>query len=188
MAITIPRLPQSSIEITLNSLSTDQKPYLGGPVQRIARMGDKWSVKVDARPMHARQAGPIVVALMQGLSDKVVFEVRQSGVDLSDQANGIVSGNARGRSLTIAEEAGQAKFVGQFFNVVKNGVHYLHQITAVSGRVLSFYPMLKVALTGGETLIFNEPKIEGFLSQNTQGWTVGMVANLGVSFTITEAQ
>lgn len=188
MATIIPRLPQASIEITLNSLSTDQKPYLGGPVQRIARMGDKWSVKVEARPMHARQAGPIVVALMQGLSEKVIYEVRQAGVDLTGYSTNTVVGTARGRSLTHNTDTGPAKFVGQFFNVVKDGVNYLHQITAVSGQTLNFYPMLKVGLTGGETLIFNEPKIEGFLNQNSQGWTVGMVANLGVSFTITEAQ
>lgn len=186
MAITIPTVPYSTTEITLTSSSTDQKPYLGGPIQRIARMGDRWSYKVDCRPMHARQAMTLIATLLMGLSDKVLIEVRQEGVDLRTYTDGTVSGTAQGRTLTHAG-GGAVKFVGQFFSVVKDGKRYLHQITAVNGQVLSFLPMLKVKLAGGETLEFGAPKLEGILKDNSQSWTVGMVANTGLTFTVREA-
>lgn len=188
MAVVIPTLPDpASVEITLNSSATTQNPYLGGPQQRISRMGDKWSVKVECRPMHIRQASVLNAVLLQGLSEKVLLEVRETGQNLTAYSDGAVVGSAAGRSLTHSG-GGAAKFAGQFFSVVKNGVRYLHKITGVSGQVLTFLPMLKVPLTGGEVLEFGAPKIEGFLSGNSQSWTVGLVANTGVTFIVEEAQ
>jgi hypothetical protein len=188
MAVVIPTLPDAtSTEITLNSSATDQRPYLGGPIQRISRMGDKWSVKVECRTMHVRQASVLVAILLQGLSEKVLLEVREPGQNLSTYTDGTVTGAAAGRTLTHAG-GGAVKFPGQFFSVVKDGVRYLHKITGVSGQVLTFLPMLKVPLTGGEVLEFGAPKIEGFLSGNSQSWTVGRVANTGVTFIVDEAQ
>jgi len=187
MAILIPTVPVSSTEITLRVSATDQTPYLGGPSQRIARMGDRWSYKVNVRPLRVMQAGPLVTALTQGLTGKVMIEVRQDGVDPSAYSNATVVGPATGRALTF-NGGGPAKFVGQFFSVVKNGVRYLHQVTSVSGPLIQFFPMLRVPLTGGEILEFGSPKLEGFIEGTEQSWTVGMVANLGVTFTVTEAQ
>jgi len=188
MAVVIPsNFAASSTEITLKSSATVHNPTLGGPSQRIARMGDRWSYKCDVAPMRSREAAPFVATLLQGLSDKVIVEVRQDGVDLSAYSNGTVVGAASGRSLDHAG-GGPAKFVGQFFSVIKNGVRYLHQVTGVSGARLTFLPMLKVALVGNETLEFGNPKLEGFLDGNSQSWTVGRVANLGLTFTVTEAQ
>lgn len=187
MAVTIPILPDAATEITLRSSATDQTPYLGGPVQRISRMGDKWSYKIDCRPMYPRQALELIARLNQGLSEKVIMTVTQPGLSLAAFSDGTVSGAASGRSLNHAG-GGATKFVGQFFSVIKNGVRYLHQITAVSGANLQFLPMLKVPLTGGETLEFGAPKIEGFLNGKTNSWTVSIASAVGVSFTIDEAQ
>ncbi len=188
MATVIPsNFVAASTEITLKSSATQHNPTLGGPSQRIARMGDRWSYKVDVAPMRTRQAGPFVTALLAGLSEKVLIEVRQTGVDLTAYSSGTVTGAASGRTL-VHSGGGPTKFVGQFFSVVKNGVRYLHQITAVAGSTLTFLPMLKVGLTGGETLEFGSPKLEGFIDGNSQSWTVGRVANLGTSFVVVEAQ
>jgi hypothetical protein len=189
MAITIPSLPNAtSTEYTLNSSATDQKPYLGGPVQRISRMGDKWSVKVQCPPLKARQAAAVLATLTAGLSEKVVLEVRQPGLDLSAYNDtGTVTGAAAGRTMVHAG-GGTTKFVGQLFSVISNGVRYLHQITLVSGQTINFVPMLKVPLAGGETIEFRTPKIEGFITGNSQSWTQGRLANVGVTFQVDEAQ
>lgn len=150
-------------------------------------MGDKWSYKIDCRPMRPRQGLELIARLNQGLSEKVIMVVAQPGLSLSAFSDGTVTGSASGRSLNHAG-GGAEKFVGQFFSVVKNGVRYLHQITAVSGANLQFLPMLKVPLTGGETLEFGAPKIEGFLNGKTNSWTVSLASAVGVSFTIDEAQ
>lgn len=188
MAITIPsNFSATNTEFSLRSSATQHNPTLGGPSQRIARMGDRWSVKFDVAPMRTRDAEPLISVLLAGLSEKVIVEVRQSGVDLSAYGNGTVTGAASGRSLNHSG-GGPTKFVGQFFSVVKNGVRYLHRITAVTGATLAFLPMLKVALTGGETIEFGSPKVEGFIDGNSQAWTVGRIANAGLSFTLIEAQ
>lgn len=189
MAVVIPSnfAVYSTTQIDLTTSATQQKPYLGGPTQRIARMGDRWTYKVDCHPMRSRQAGPFLTALLQGLTEKVLIEIKQDGVDTSAYSNGAVVGSATGRTLNHSG-GGPAKFVGQFFSVIKNGVRYLHQISAVSSGTLTFHPMLKVPLVAGDILEFGAPKLEGFLEGNSQGWSVGRVSNLGLSFAVVEAQ
>lgn len=188
MAVTLPRLPDAtSIEITLTTRATIQEPVMGGTDQRIARMGDRWSVKVDCQPMYARQAMAFIALLNQGLIERVVFEIRQPGIDLKAYSDGTVVGSAAGRTLRHTG-GGPAKFVGQFFSLIKDGVRYLHQINAVNGDTLTFSPMLKVPVTGGETLEFGAPKIEGYLEGNKQNWTTRFVGSTGLSFSIRESR
>ncbi len=185
MAVVIPPHPAMSTNIQLTSSSVDQKSILGGPTQRVARLGDKWSYTVDLRPMHAWQSRPLIVRLLQGLSDRVLCPVMVSGIDLRGQTDlNAVSG--AGRSIVVTGST-TGKSEGQFFSLVKDGVRYLHMVVSAADNALTFMPALKVQITGGEILEFAEPKIEGFLSGNEQGWTTGMVGNVGMTFRIEEA-
>lgn len=187
MAIVLPPIPiGSSTSVSLKSSSIDQTPPLGGPVQRVSRLGDRWTYEVQCRPMQARQAGPFVATLLQGLSSKVLCPLQISGFNLSSFSDGIATSGA-GKSL-VHTGGGATKFAGQYFSLVKDGVRYLHMITGVTGDRLNFIPALKVAITGNEVLEFGEPKIEGFLEGGEQSWTIGLVQNLGLSFRINEAQ
>ena len=133
MAINFPIIPHgSTTEIKINSSAVDQTPFLSGPVQRIARLGDKWSVRIDCRKMFAKQAGPVIAALIAGLSDHVIMRVPQPGIDTSVWSIGsIAAAAASGRQIRITG-GGAAKVVGQLFSIERNGIHYLHQITAVT--------------------------------------------------------
>ena len=185
MAVVIPPHPAMSTNIELTSSSVDQKPVLGGPRQRVARLGDFWSYTVDLRPMHAWQSGPLIVRLLQGLSERVLCPVMVSGIDLTGQTD-VTAVRGAGKSLVVdGSTAGKSE--GQFFSLVKDGVRYLHMVASVAENSITFTPALKVAITGGEILEFAEPKIEGFLSGNSQGWTTGMVGNVGMTFRIEEA-
>ncbi|MYL98404.1 hypothetical protein GR702_11580 [Novosphingobium sp. FGD1] len=188
MAITFPSLPfGSKTDITLNSSAVDHKPFLSGPIQRIARLGDKWSVAVDCRKMFARQAGPVIAALIGGLSDLVIMAVPQPGIDTSKWSAGTIAAAATGgRQITISG-GGAAKVVGQLFSIEKASIHYLHQITAVTGNNLTIQPALKTPVAVGDTVDFKTPKIMGFVSGNSQSWSVGIAENLGLSFQIDEA-
>ena len=189
MAINLPSLPfGANTEIKLKSSAVDHTPFLGGPVQRISRLGDKWSVKIDCRKMYPSQSGPIITALLLGLSEKVLMTVPQPGIDTSQWADGQIFGAVAGGKTIVITGGGAAKQVGQFLSIVKNGVRYLHQVAAVAGNTLSIIPALKVSLDGGETVEFGAPKIEGFIAGNEQSWTVGLAENLGLSFEIGEAQ
>lgn len=186
MAITIPVLPAGSqTTITLKSSAIDQTPYLGGPVQRVGRMGDRWGYAVELRPMFASQSRPLIALLMQGLTSKVLCPIVLQGVDLRGQSDVFASSGA-GRTITVSGSMDR-KSVGQFFSLVSNGVRYLHQITSISGQTVTCNPPLKVVITGGELMEFAEPKIEGFLEGNEQSWTTGLASNVGLSFKVNEA-
>lgn len=189
MAILFPAFPDSvSTKITLRSSSADLNPHLGGPIQRVSRAGDRWLLDVDLQPMRVDQAGAIVAALVAGVGEKLLCPIKQNGLDLSGYSNGTVVGAVAGGTSLTHSGGGPAKKVGQFFSMVVGGVRYLHMITAVGGATLTFRPMLKKPLAGGEVLEFGDPKIEGFIDGNEQSWTIGRVANVGASFRILEAQ
>jgi hypothetical protein len=188
MAVTLPTLPQgTSTEITLKSSAVDHTPYLGGPQQRLSRLGDRFAIKVDCRPMRASQAGVVIAALLEGLAQRVLYPVPQPGLDQGQWANGSVSGShAGGRTLSFSG-GGAEKVVGQYLSIVKNGTRYLHMITAAGGSTLTVIPALRTTLSGGETIEFGEPKIEGYLVGSEQSWVLGMVENVGLTFEIVEA-
>ena len=184
--VIIPPFPiGTQTTITLKTSAVDQTPYFGGPVQRVARLGDKWSYTVDMRPMQSRQSRPLVMRLLQGLNQKVQCPVVIAGINLADQIN-LTAVSGAGSSINFI---GNGSFLmeGQFFSIVKNGSHYLHMITSQAGQTVNFMPPLKVPITGGETLEFVAPKIEGFLDGTEQGFTIGMVANVGLTFRVNEA-
>lgn len=187
MAVVIPPFPAgTSTTLTFRSSAVDQTPYLGGPVQRVARLGDRWTYSVDLRPMGAAQARPLVTAIRQGLSAKVLCPVILAGIDLSQQID-LTAQSGSGKSLNVLGDTSHIG-VGQVFSLVSNGVRYLHEVTSIAGQVVGINPALKVVIAGGEALEFAEPKIEGFLEGNEHSMTIGMVGNLGTSFKINEAQ
>ena len=137
--------------------------------------------------MSVNQAGVIVAALARGLSDTVIVPLH-TGFVLAGHADGAVSGTVAGGSqLSFTGGGSAAKSIGQFFSIVKDGVRYLHQITAVAGHTINFQPMLRTPLAGGELLEFGSPKIEGFVDGNEQSWSIGRLADLGVSFRVLES-
>ncbi|MBB4859469.1 hypothetical protein HNO88_002798 [Novosphingobium chloroacetimidivorans] len=188
MAIVFPQIPfGSNTEITLNTSAADLKPFLAGPVQRLARLGDKWSLKIECRKMFAKQAGPVIAALIAGLAELVIIDLPQPGIDTSKWTTGNIAAPATGGRQIVVSGGGAPKVVGQMISIERLGVHYLHQITAVNGANLTIQPALKTPLAAGEPVEFARPKLMGFVAGNAAGWTVGLAENTGLSFVIDEA-
>lgn len=188
MAITFPTIPHgSNTQVKLNTSAVDHTPFLSGPVQRIARLGDKWSLSIDCRKMFAKQAGPVIAALIGGLSEHVIIALPQPGIDVSKWTTGNIAAPATGGRQIVVSGGGAPQIVGQFISIERLGVHYLHQITDVNGANLTIQPALKTPLAGGEAVEFASPKLMGFVSGNSAGWSVGLAANVGISFEIVEA-
>lgn len=151
-------------------------------------MGDRWSISIECRPMHAAQAAAITAILTQGLSEKILVPVPQPGTNTGIWSNGTVNGLVSGGRTIAHSGGGGTKIVGQYISIIINGVRYLHQIIAVSGANLTLNPPLKRPLAGGETIEFAAPKLEGFVKGNEQSWRVGGLGQLNLSFEVTEAQ
>lgn len=186
MAIAIPSLPVAQTTFKYISSASDQKPTFGGPVQRVARIGDKWVYSVELKPLYALQARVLLSILLPGLSAKVLCPVVVEGVSLAGQTD-VTATTGAGKTLQFAGSAA-GKTPGQYFSLVKNGVRYLHMVTGVTGQTLTILPALKVPITGGEVLEFAQPKIEGFLSGNEQEWVIKRTSATLISFTVEEAQ
>lgn len=193
----LPSLPlgtQTTLVLKSNANILDSS--FGGPSQRNAKMGDRWHYESVCRPMRADQAEAVIVPLLLGLSEKLIAEVPQPGKDIGNPGNPTVSaGGQAGSSLTISGfTPGYPIQQGQFFSIVANGVRYLHKVkeaTTANGSgaaTVKFLPMLKVSPPAGSVCEFAHPKIEGFVNGNEQGWTTGMVENVGLTFKIIEAQ
>lgn len=195
MAVLLPQLPtgtQTNIRLKSNALMLSSS--MGGPDQRVARVGDRWTLEVVCQPMRNAQAGPVITALLDGLSQKVMARVPQDGIAVGSPGSPVVAtANQAGSSINLSGFApGYVIRNGQFFSIVHNGVRYLHRaradVTATSGSAtIPILPMLKVSPTAGAVCEFAEPKIEGFIDGNEQGWSVGLVANVGLTFKINEA-
>jgi len=135
----------------------------------------------------------VVAALMQGLSNKVVCPVQQPGLAIGSSGSPVVVSGS-GTTLTVNGFAANYPIrPGQLFSIVHGGKRYLHQVTAAAtanatgAASLSIYPMLRTVVSAGDACEFSVPKIEGFLSDTSQGWSVGLAQSIGLTFSVVEA-
>ncbi|WP_395444056.1 hypothetical protein [Caulobacter sp. UC70_42] len=193
MTISIPSLPQHEAqELKLVSSATNATPQFGGPVQRISRLGDRFTLTVNTRKLSYTQGASVVAALLQGLSNKVTCPVQQPGLAIGSPGNPtVVSGS--GTTLTLTGFTnGYAIRSGQLFSIVHGGKRYLHMATAAAtaaggAATLTVFPMLRTPMTSGDAAEFANPQIEGFLADTSQGWSVGLSQAIGLTFSISEA-
>lgn len=192
MAINIPTLPQgTNTRVTLMSSAVELDPHLGGEKQRIARLGDRWSYEVTCRPMRVDQAGALVAALIQGLSQPVECSIKQEGFPHSDYIDSaslvtqVVSGSTQ---ATVSQPT--APVVGQMFSINSNGNPMVYMVTSVtpngSNYDITVQPPLKRDYTTAAFVRFANPRIYGFIEGQQQSWDIGLVKNLGVAFKINE--
>ena len=161
MAITIPALPNTQMtKITLISSAVELSSPCGGPTRRISRLGDRFSVEVNSQKIAPAQAGQITSALLRGLSETVLFDMREKGVDYSIWTDGTVSAPALAGSKTISiAGGGSPKAVGRLFSINKGGRRYLHQIVEVpNAKTVKVIPAIRIDLSIGDALEFGNPK------------------------------
>ena len=159
-------------------------------MQRIARLGDRYTMEVSLRTLKADQAAGVVAMLVQGITDKIRAYVNQGFSVGAPGSPTIVSGS--GRALTVSGlTSGYQVKAGQFFSFSINGVSYLHQVTAAAtgggNTTLAIFPSLRVLPSSGTPANFLNPIIEGFIAEPNQSWTVGLGPWTDISFSIVEA-
>jgi hypothetical protein len=198
VTLQLPQLPQpTTLTYQLQSNATPLTPILGRAQQRIQRLGDKWTFQFACRPLMYNQAIGVTTLLTGGLSQKIRSYFPQPFVNTSGAGSSITFANASGASGTTVAMTGftpgYTVVIGQFFNVVTNGVANLYQVTGnvtadSSGHAsVSFQPMLKAPPNSGDHIEFANPVIEGFVQGSSQQWQLSRVQSVGFSFAISEA-
>lgn len=186
----------ASAEPALIDFGGELTPSLGGPVQRIERMGSRFSLAVTMPPMKFdKVAREWLVKLMKAKQEggRLEWPMLDFSPGLPGSTIAVNGAGQSGRTLNVdGAPEGYVFRVGQPFNIISGGVYYLHFVTsevivgAPGTASLSIEPMLRVSPSDGALLEVGTPKIEGFISGNELPWSMDVARIIGLSFTITE--
>jgi hypothetical protein len=195
MAVALPTTPSpAAAQPRLLDWGADQVPSLGGPAQRLSRMGNRFAVDYDMPPMEYEEAMAWIQRLLRGKTERVLIEFFQPGFDPGNPGSPkVATAAAGGTSLALKDLSSSYRLKeGQFLSIVHSGRRYLHSIdadvTASGGTAtVAITPMLRTAISVNDTVEIATPMIEGTLSGDETGWTVNTAHHVGLSFTVTEA-
>lgn len=167
-------------------------PALGGPVQRINRLGNRWMVKVQMPVMEAAEALQWIAALNRGLRYGVEWRFRQPGIVVGSPGTVLVNGASQAGDSLIVDgvTGGYGWQPGQFISVLTASQRYLYQIagTATGSGTLAINPPLREEPADNDPVEVIAPVITGWLDSADQaGWTTDTAELFGLSFSISEA-
>lgn len=171
-------------------------PFLGGPEQRINRLGTRFGVRITLPPAQTRSDALIIQSrLLRAREDRLRMEWMQPDFDTGAPgaarvAAAIVSGTAV--PLKGMAAGYQAK-EGQFLSLVHGARRYLH-IFATDGTVggdgtlnANIWPMLRTNLSNNDVVEIAPPMIEGLVSPGEElSWQISVDRLASFSFTLAE--
>lgn len=168
-------------------------PPLGGPVQRVNRLGNRLAVTVTLPPMTPAQAGAWVMALNRAVREGARWAIRQVEQTIGPIGTPVVDGAGQaGATLVIrSAQPGGTLFESQFLTIVTAAARYTHMASAAivgtDGKVsLSIVPPLRAEPANGDQVLIAGPTIDGLLEGDGVAWTVDRARRFGLSFTIVE--
>lgn len=155
------------------------KPFMGGPVQTIMRLGSRWTIEFTVPPMLTEPLGRIWGArLVRAKIFGALMRWRQDGLVVGLPGSPVVDGGGQ-TGFTLALRGfrpGYAIREGQMFSLVSQNRRYLYMAAGAmvadsAGRVaLPIAPMLRTSPIDGDTAEFAAPMIQGSLSGNEVAW------------------
>ncbi|MEA3543236.1 MAG: hypothetical protein U9R77_14110 [Pseudomonadota bacterium] len=183
-----------SVRMLVLSYGSVLTPFLGGPSQRINRLGTRWAMRVSMPPMPAETARHWIEALSRGCEDGVSMPIPQD-IAIGDPGAPLVSSAiASGMTLPIKGlTPSYAVKAGQFLSIVHGGRRYVHIFSADAAAngsgVLSaaIWPMIRTGLSVNDVIEIVQPRIEGWLDANFEWDVLTMPWVQLPDFTISEA-
>jgi hypothetical protein len=183
--IQFPVIPRGAVVTPqLVRTSGDLISTLGGPTQRITRLGSRYAAAVELPSLDAECAGRWLSCPLQAEAEgQTLGLVMPQMLDVSHMIGATGSGAAGSNLVTYV---GSAPDPGMWFSFVAGGRHYLHLITAVDGprHTLKVSPLLRKPLAN-TPMEFVSPILEGFADETT--WSLEYFRFVGHHFTITES-
>lgn len=197
MAVALPADPAPQrVTPSLRRFGNDLTPVAGGPVTRVRRLGDRFSLAVQMPPMdYADEAMKWIGRLARGTAETVTLAVPQPGFAVGSPGTPRVNGSGQlGMSLNVdGFTPGYVLKEGQFFSIITGGQRFLYVCTADTtatggAMVLPFEPMLRRQPADNDLIEVALPTIEGFIEGRESSWTVEAAYNVGLSFKIDERE
>ena len=186
----------NSAEPFLRDFGAVLTPFLGGPEQRINRLGTRFGLRVTLPPMPTRdKALTIQSRLLRAREDRLRMEWPQPDFDAGSPGAPLVSAAvASGTALPLkGMTGGYALKEGQMLAIVHGGRRYMHMIAAdvtVAGggtASASIWPMLRTPLSNNDVVEIASPNIEGLVSPGDElSWQISVDRLASFSFTLSE--
>ncbi len=197
--VTLPTMPGPASAVPrLLDYHGVQKPFLGGPVNHIFRMGTRFALEVQLPAMKNAEAAARawIADLLRGKRDGVIWEFPQPDFIPTPRANFIhVAALAGAETLVInGFAAGEVVPRGAFLTLNHGGRRYLHNMftstVAEAGGVIAveITPPLRVPATVGDVIERTPPMIQGYLDGDDASWTLELARTVGLQFVIVEEE
>lgn len=185
------------VSLTLLDFGNTIAPFLGGPEQRINRLGSRYSLAVTMPPMrNAEQGQKFVSRLTRGKSEGVKMKLPLGGVNPGTAAEigePKIWVSTSGRTIRLKGFVeGYTIKEGQMFSVETGGTHYVYMsnteaTVSAGGNVnLEVSPLLRVPHLVDDRVHFLEPMIEGFIEGQDWQWSYALDHTVGIQFTVRE--
>ena len=195
--IDLPDYPSpNGADIGLQDFGTFLTPGLGGPVQRINRLGDRFRIAVTMPPMKQKTARQWLTALTRGKREGVRMEFPMPDFDPGSPGTVLINGAGQtGSSLIVDGAQPQYPFrEGQPFSILTGGKHHLYFVAEEviangSGQAtLTLTTMLRRPHADNDPCHFAKPMIEGFVMGDELSWQISLDRLFGFQFDIAESQ
>lgn len=163
---------------------------LGGPDQRIDRLGSRWGVDVQLKPMKADDARVWIARLIRGMRERAIMKFPQPGLVSPGTGNLVAAASpgANVETFAVTGEITSAK-EGRFISFQTNGKYYVHQITSLTGSPITIQPPLRLAIASGQAIQLAPASvmIEGYVLGEPQSWTIDAARIYGIAFSLEES-
>ncbi|HEY1878432.1 MAG TPA: hypothetical protein VGG68_00720 [Caulobacteraceae bacterium] len=187
MTIVLPPPPRGAV-VTPRLVRTggDLTSTLGGPTQRITRVGSRYACDIQLPPLDADCAASWLACQLEAeaMGSTVSLPMPQMIPAARTMAFVTGSGNSGGNVITV--DGNERPPVGAWLSVSVGGRSYLHFATAQTGtHGLQVGPLLRVTFPSGTAIEVETPLLEGYLDD--PAWSVEFFRFVGNKFTITES-
>jgi hypothetical protein len=186
MTVTFPVVPRGTL-VTPHLIRTggDLVSTLGGPTQRITRLGSRYAADIELPSLDAACAALWLGCALhaEAMGDTLALVMPQM-LDASHLSGVTGSGAAASAAVVYT---GPAPDPGMWFSFRANGRHYLHLVTSVDlpSHTAQVGPLLRTAMPAGTPLEFLAPVLEGYAADTA--WSLEYFRFVGHKFTITES-
>ena len=187
MTVTLPKPPRGTT-ITPHLIRTggDLTSVLGGPTQRITRVGSRYSADVEFPPLDADCGAEWLACLLEAEASGQTLSLPMPQMIPAAKTMTVLEGSGSAGSNVISIETLNLPPVGAWLSVFAGGRNYLHFVTAHPGQQqVQVGPLLRVSFPSGTPVEIGTPLLEGFIDDTS--WSLDYFRFVGSKFTITES-
>lgn len=161
---------------------------LGGPDQRLDRLGSRFGLDVQLKPMKADDARIWIARLIRGMRERATIRFPQPGLAASGDLTSAAAAAANAESISVSGATASAN-EGRFISFIVGGRHYVHQIKSTSGSPIGIQPPLRVSVASGLSIKLNPASvtIEGYVLGDPMTWTIDQAKIYGLAFSLEES-